>query len=116
MIDEVAFDELRSFGDDFLVQLVGGFTEETEVLLLQLRQSFEEGDTAAVGRIAHNVKGSAGQLGARGLASACGRVERNAITGHRTGSTTDLRTVELEYKRLRLALAERLPPLGALRD
>jgi len=112
MIDEAAFDELRSFGDDFLVELVGQFTEETDALLRQLRESFDAGDTTAVGRIAHNVRGSAGQLGGRALASACDRVERNAITGDPTGRAIDLRAVELEYGRLRLALAERLTFVG----
>ena len=112
MIDEAALSELRSFGDDFLVELVGQFTEETDALLLQLRESFEAGDTTAVGRIAHNVKGSAGQLGGRALASACDRVERDAVAGDPTGNPTDLRAVELEYKILRLALAERLSAEG----
>ena len=109
MIDEAAFYELQSYGDEFLVELVDRFSEETDVLLLQLRESFEAGDTTAVGRIAHNVKGSAGQLGGRALASACDRVERNAVAGN----ATDLRAVELEYERLRLALAERLSPVGS---
>ena len=107
MIDEAVFDALRAYGHDFLAGLTDQFNEETEVLLVQLRASLEAGDTAAVGRIAHQVKGSAGQLGGRALASACDRIEHNATGG-------DLRAVELEYEQLRDALAVRVSSAGSL--
>lgn len=114
MIDEAIFDSLQSLGDDFLGELADQFNEETEALLVQLRASFGAGETEAVGRIAHHLKGSAAQLGGRALASACDRVERDAAAGDPTVSAADLRAIELEYEKLRRSIAERLSPARSL--
>jgi CheY-like chemotaxis protein len=111
-IDLVVFDELRACGEsarsDFLAELIHQFARDTEPLLVQLREAFEIGDAAAVGRIAHSVKGSAGQLGGRRLALACDRLEQRSVAGRLLGSETDLETIESGYRELRRALKEEL--------
>jgi PAS domain S-box-containing protein len=111
-IDPAVFDELRVLGQgaqkEFLAELVEQFGVETEPLLVQLRESLESGDAAAVGRIAHSIKGSSAQLGGRRLASSCDRLERRASAGKLSGGGTDLHEVEADYHDLRHTLTQQL--------
>jgi HPt (histidine-containing phosphotransfer) domain-containing protein len=111
-IDPVVFDELRALGEasgqDFVSSLVEQFAEDTEPLLVQLRRAVEAGDARAVGRIAHSIKGSCGQLGGRRLASSCGRLEANAATGSLSDGKRDLQDIEIGYQALRGAWAAQL--------
>jgi CheY-like chemotaxis protein len=66
-VDTEILDQLRVLGgtaeEDFLGELVDQFVKDTEPLLVQLRGAFEGDDAPTVGRIAHAIKGSCGQLG-----------------------------------------------------
>ena len=75
----------------------------------QLRDALATDDALAVGRIAHSIKGSGGQLGGRRLAASCGRL--GAQRGHRQpGRRSDRlpRTSKIDYEELRGALTEQL--------
>ena len=103
-IDPVVFDELRILGDAtdrILAELVEQFVHDTEPLLVELRDALEVGDALAVGRIAHSIKGSSGQLGGRRLALSCGRLERKAAAGSLAEGQDDLLEVEIDYEELR---------------
>jgi HPt (histidine-containing phosphotransfer) domain-containing protein len=107
-IDVAALDELRDLGDsvgqDLLSDLIELFVQDTERLLTQLRDAAGTGDIAAVGQIAHNIKGSSGQLGARQLVASCGRLE-SASAGSSL-SAPDLHEVEEDYVSVRAALTQ----------
>jgi PAS domain S-box-containing protein len=113
-IDPVVFDELRALGaagdQDLLTELVDAFVKDTEPLLVKLGEALEAGDAPTVGRIAHNIKGSCGQLGGRRLASSFDRLERRANSGGLSLDRTDLQEVEADYLDLRRTLAQRLSP------
>jgi HPt (histidine-containing phosphotransfer) domain-containing protein len=122
--DLAALEELRTLGEgigpEFLPELVDLFVHDTELLLIELREAVEVRDVDAVGRIAHNIKGSGGQLGARQLALSCSRLERAAGVGVLSVDQTDLHEVEMDYVELRLALRQQLSRwetyLGGSRD
>lgn len=109
VLDPAVFDELRvltgSSGEARLIELVSLFIQDTEMWLAQLRQAMEVSDTDAVGRIAHGIKGSAGQLGGQRLALSCGRLEENATTGALSDCRIGLGVVENDYLELRHELA-----------
>ena len=111
-IDLAVLDELRAVGDaveqDLLAELVDRFAHDTEPLLVELRGAVESGDAPAVGRIAHAIKGSCGQLGGRRLASSCGRLEGKATAGTLSDGRSDLHEVEIDYRELQHALTLRL--------
>ncbi|MEY2591391.1 MAG: two-component system, sensor histidine kinase and response regulator [Acidimicrobiaceae bacterium] len=112
-IDAAVLGELRVLGaaanHDFVGELVDQFVLDTEPLLEELRQSFEAGDAPAVGRIAHTIKGSSGQLGGRRLAGSCAHLEAQASSGTLSEGPTNLREVEFDYQQLCLALAQLSP-------
>jgi HPt (histidine-containing phosphotransfer) domain-containing protein len=107
-IDEAVFEELRTFGDDFLIGLLDQFVHYTDPQLVELSDALEAGDHAAVGRIAHSMKGSSGQLGGQRLSVCCGRLEESATAGHMSNGPDDLEEVETEYKELCRAWSQAL--------
>jgi two-component system, sensor histidine kinase and response regulator len=123
-IKDADFDELRMLAEatehDFVTELIDQFVLETDLLLVALRDASARGDTAAVGRIAHNIMGSGGQLGGRRLALSCGRLERKAIAGVLAQDPAELADVESDYQELRVTLTDRrwsadAPALGGHR-
>jgi HPt (histidine-containing phosphotransfer) domain-containing protein len=110
--DLAALQELRTLGEsigpEFLPELVDLFVHDTELLLIELREAMAAHDGVAVGRIAHNIKGGGGQLGARQLALSCSRLERAADLDFRSVNHTDLHEVEMDYVELRQALRQQM--------
>jgi HPt (histidine-containing phosphotransfer) domain-containing protein len=108
-VDLEVLDELRRIGvrsdQDLLGDLTAVFLEESEPLVVSLRSSFEAGDAADVGRLAHLLRGSSGQLGGRRLSQACGRLEQNAADGGLDDGDGALRDVEVGFGDLCRALA-----------
>jgi HPt (histidine-containing phosphotransfer) domain-containing protein len=111
-IDRAVINELRvlgtATGHDFVGELIDQFVRETDLRLIELREAFAVDDVAAVPRIAHAIKGSAGQLGGRRLALSCGRLERKAEGGCVSGCELDVRDVEFDYRELRVALTQQV--------
>lgn len=109
-VDPVFIDELRKIGkaagQDFLGELVTEFVHDTDTLVVELRDALELKDAERVGRIAHKIKGSAGQLGGRRLTSSCARLETAALLGALTEGHVDLEELEVDYQELRLALRQ----------
>ncbi|MEY2451510.1 MAG: two-component system, sensor histidine kinase and response regulator [Acidimicrobiaceae bacterium] len=116
-IDVVILDQLHSLGetddDDFVRTLVDQFILDTEPLLVELRDAFTRDDAETVGRIAHLIKGSSGQLGGRRLASSCGRLESNAAAGSLSDGEADMTAVEVDFRETRGALSRHASSLVA---
>jgi HPt (histidine-containing phosphotransfer) domain-containing protein len=74
----------------------------------ELRTALEVGDGTAVGRIAHNIKGSGAQLGGRRLTLSCRRLEEKARTGCLSEGAVDLQDVEFDYQDLCRTLIHQL--------
>ena len=89
-------------GDDQeLVRIVAAeFVRQTPQLVADLRAAVESGDADAVSRIAHRIKGSAGQVAARQVAGAAGALEDQARGGRLNAADELLREVEREAGRL----------------
>lgn len=108
VVDPVFLDELRVLGaaskQDLLGELVAQFVIDTDVLIVELRQALDVNDVPLVGRIAHNIKGSAGQLGARRLTSSCARLESSASEGRLAEGRPEMQEMEANYLALRTAL------------
>ena len=89
-------------GDDHeLVRLVAAeFVRQTPPLVAELRQAVESGNADAVSRIAHRIKGSAGQVAARQVAGPAAALEEQARNGRLGAAEELLREVEREAARL----------------
>ena len=81
VIDPATIKSLRTLNtgdnDDFLREIVALFGADLKVRLGELEQSVARGDRATLERSAHNIKGSAANLGAGLL-----RAEAEAVEAH----------------------------------
>lgn len=77
---------LESFKDfqrpgepDFIESLIGLFVADTQRNLSALNYAIMENDKDEVKRLAHQMKGSAGNIGAHHMAGICGQLEEKAL-------------------------------------
>ena len=103
-IDLLFIEELygigQAAGQDFLGELVEQFVRDSETLLVEMRSALKAEDAVGASRIAHKIKGSAGQLGGRRLASSCARMETNASEGDLEEALEGLGDLEVDYEEL----------------
>ena len=65
IIDLSAFESLKEMvGDDFVVELIETYLEDTPDLLAQLRQAHDAVDAGAFRRVAHSLKSTSASMGA----------------------------------------------------
>ena len=104
ILDPAVFDELRLLPEAarpaFLAELVELFAGGTASRLVELRAAVRRGDAQAVGRLAHVIKGSSGQLGGRRLASLCARFEEKATADALSGVEPDVDEMTVAFDEL----------------
>lgn len=89
-----------SGGDrDYEREIVSEFLAQTEEGLTLIARALADGDATTISRTAHTLKGSSATLGADGVATLCGDLERIADRG-------DLAPAGAVLERARHALAE----------
>ena len=84
-IDPKVIEELRALqlggSPSFLVELIDIFLKEQAQHLQRLRSAYDGHDAAGVERVAHTMKGSCGNLGARDLSKVCAELQGVARQG-----------------------------------
>jgi len=106
-------EQLRSMNgllghDQDLVRIVAAeFVRQTPPLVAELRHAVEAGDADTAARIAHRLKGSAGQVGSSHVARPAGALEEQARGGRLAAADELLREVELEAGHL-VAVLDRI--------
>lgn len=71
---------------DLITELIDGFLADLEGRLHAIRRAIAEGDAPALRSAAHSLKGSAGTVGAIGLAQRCGELEALGREGRVDGA------------------------------
>jgi two-component system sensor histidine kinase/response regulator len=61
---------------DLVVELIDLYLEDARVKMCGLREVLAEADGAALKRLAHSLKGSSGNVGARAVVTLCEQLER----------------------------------------
>ena len=78
-IDPKVMEDLRALqaggSNSFLADLIGIFLKEQAQHLALLRKAFEDRDAPVLERVAHTMKGSCGNLGARDLSKVCAELQ-----------------------------------------
>lgn len=80
-IDPDAIEQLRFLEDEdqpnVVAELIDLFIEHTPPKLKQMAEAIEGNDIGALRRAAHSLKGSSGNVGARGMSEVCQQLEHN---------------------------------------
>ncbi len=96
--------ELETTTPGLLKNITKLFLEETPKGLERLKVAVSAEDAALSARLAHAMKGSAGNLGARGMAAICAEVEAHAKAGDFESAPNRVRELDREFDRVRSAL------------
>ncbi len=95
-------------GQDMMVDLIAMFLRDARTRAAALRQAIEAGDTGVLHTVGHSLKGSCANLGARGMAELCGRLEGLGRDGRLDGAREIVDALDAEFERVRVALPEAL--------
>ena len=108
-LDPEVLANLRDLGDaELLAELAEMFFGDASSRLGELREAVEAGDAARVGRVAHTLKGSSGNMGARRMAAICAELQDVGDSGDLAQAPGLLEGLEEEFGRVRPALEAEL--------
>ena len=109
LVDQQALSNLKALerdGPGFLEVLVREFDEGFRERLGDMQLAARENDGAALSGAAHSVKGSAGIVGAEGMASLCRRLEQLADEGQTAAAETLIASLTHEHEAVMSVLRE----------
>ena len=85
---------------DIVAELAGMFLGDARPRLSALEEAVQNDDAPAVERLAHTLKGSSGNMGARGMSALCARLEVAGATGDLSQSFRLLQRLKEEFARV----------------
>jgi HPt (histidine-containing phosphotransfer) domain-containing protein len=106
-LDQTALGNLRKLEDTtpgLLKNVTELFLRDAPIGLERLKDAVRIEDPELLGRLAHMMKGSAGNIGARGMAAICAKVEADAAAGDFGSAPTRVYELDQEFDRVRSAL------------
>jgi HPt (histidine-containing phosphotransfer) domain-containing protein len=96
-------------GTTMLDSVIDLFIERTPPMFKEVRRAVLSNDMARIARLAHTIKGSCSNFGARRMKAACERLESAAVgDGNRAGMVGILDEIEREFGFVRDALENEL--------
>jgi HPt (histidine-containing phosphotransfer) domain-containing protein len=109
-LDLIALANLRKLevasGRAIMAQLLASFSTVTPPRFAALRAAIATGDAPAVNMVAHTLKGSSANMGARRMARLCGDLEMFSQTDDLTHAASILAQIEVEFACVRTALEQ----------
>lgn len=105
---------LRTIGggdNEFVAEIVQMFREDTPPNLDELDQAATSLDPVRLGKVAHGLKGSAGNFGAKHFRTLTERIEEIARSGDLAPAAAAIADLRAEYERVIAALDAALPTL-----
>ena len=89
---------------EFLVELVELFADDSRQLLAEIKQAVASGDSMKLMRVAHTLKGAAGNFGAKEVTAIARRMEEMGRAGSLAGAEAAAAALEVAVERLNAAL------------
>jgi HPt (histidine-containing phosphotransfer) domain-containing protein len=88
---------------DIVAELAGMFLEDARPRLSALEEAVQNDDAPAVEHLAHTLKGSSGNMGARGMSALCARLEDAGASGDLSQGFRLLERLKAEFGRVERA-------------
>jgi HPt (histidine-containing phosphotransfer) domain-containing protein len=107
VLDPDVLDNLRDLDTTmpgFLRGVMALFLNDTPARLEEIRAALESADTEVLRRAAHALRGSAGSMGAHGMATACEDLDNLAAAGDLVSAQDRMDVLESEFLRTSAAL------------
>ncbi len=112
-IEQAALANLRTIGggdDSFVAEIVQMFREDTPPHLDELDACVANGEALRLAKVAHGLKGSAGNFGAKNFRTLTERIETIAKSGNLALAPAAIVDLRSEYARVLTALDAALAP------
>jgi two-component system sensor histidine kinase/response regulator len=110
LLDQSYVVGLRELGTDEFDKLVRLFLRDGQTRIDGLRQAQADGDTSAMVKLAHSLKGSASSFGAGALAARCGELQARARAADAAEDARMIDNVDTEFVLASAALRDELAP------
>ena len=105
LLDPVAIEGLRELGGlEMLEELVEIFDKDVRGRLVELEKALGEGDASAVKAIAHMLKGSSANMGAKSMSQICAKLQDAGASGNLSDARELLEGLKAEFEKVHLAL------------
>lgn len=104
--DPLVMQELKNNVGEVVIPMIEAFVEDTPVYLESLKNAITEGDAKQTRELAHTVKGSASNFGARQVVDLSRLIEGKGAQGDLTGAQELHEQLSAAYTRLRKSLEE----------
>jgi HPt (histidine-containing phosphotransfer) domain-containing protein len=105
-INDKAKQWIEEYGEDFLVELIEVYLEDTPNRVAQMHQAFQGGDAETLIREAHTLKSSSANLGAMRLSALAKQMELAGRSGNFQRMDDDMEQFKDEFVRVKVALEE----------
>ena len=103
LLDESHLDQLRGNGqDDALREIIGLFLEQTHDQISQLNEAIDKNDAQTTSSLAHQLKGSSANLGARRLSDTFSQLEQSAKNNDLSQASVLLEVIRVTFDRTRI--------------
>ena len=112
-IETASLDNLRLIGggsDEFVVEIVQMFREDTPPRFEELTACVAQGDAGRLAKAAHSLKGSASNFGAKHFRELAEQIELLGKGGDLSVVTPVIAALKTEYERVLAALDEAVKP------
>jgi histidine phosphotransfer protein HptB len=107
LIDQPTFDTLKeSVGDDFIIELLQAYYDETPILLANLKKAMEAKDSEGFRRNAHSIKSTSNSFGALKLGEQAKELEYLGREGNLEGLEQKVEALFIHYQHVRTKLEE----------
>ena len=103
-IADKAKDWIDDYGEDFLVELIDVYLDDTPVRLAQLRQALDGGDAETMTREAHTLKSSSANVGAMTLSALAQQVELAGRNGQTDSVAVEVGRMSAIFARVKTIL------------
>ena len=103
-ISDKAREWIEEYGEDFLVDLIAVYLEDTPNRIAQMRGAVGGGETDTLIREAHTLKSSSANVGAMRLSALAKQMEFDWRSGDFVGMADDVRRFEDEFIQVKAAL------------
>jgi two-component system, sensor histidine kinase and response regulator len=103
-ISDKAREWIEEYGEDFLVDLIDVYLEDTPNRIAQMRGAVGGGETDTLIREAHTLKSSSANVGAMRLSALAKQMEFDWRSGDFAGMAGDVRRFEDEFIQVKAAL------------
>lgn len=103
-IGDKAREWINEYGEEFVVELIDVYLQDTPNRLAQMRQAFNGGDTETLIREAHTLKSSSANVGAMGLSALAREMESAGRNGKFDSMALDVARFEKSFALVKATL------------